>query len=186
MQLDEPLFGMRILPLQLSQDERVPQRASLCSQHHWRGLFSCGHRSTLGPARSIWRAVFVRINSAIRDGTPFRACYERRSVRRFLGNIEPRYSVCGILSGQETWQLQYSAQRFTLDNRAMTRRLLAISVDTLIKPVRGECFPFAPSIHRATRGTGGTTSHSTRSPKDGNQVAGYQDEREMYRTIAGT
>ena len=34
------------------------------------------------------------------------------------------------------------------------------------KSVRGECFPFAPSIHRATRGT--------------------QDEREMYRTIVGT
>src|SRR5665811_1600606 len=46
--------------------------------------------------------------------------------------------------------------------------------------------PFAPSIHRAARGTGGTTSHSTRPPNNSSQVAGYQDERKMYRTIVGT
>src|SRR5450759_1092869 len=75
--------------------------------------------------------------------------------------------------------------------------------EALNKSVRGECFPFAPSIHRATRGTGGTTdmttshltnpakdagqvigySHSTRLPNNSSQVAGYQDERKMYRTI---
>jgi hypothetical protein len=35
-------------------------------------------------------------------------------------------------------------------------------LEALIKSVRGECFPFTPSIRRATRGT--------------------QDERKMYRT----
>jgi hypothetical protein len=35
----------------------------------------------------------------------------------------------------------------------------------LIKSVRGECFPFAPSIHRTLRGTRG--------------------ERKMYRTMYG-
>jgi hypothetical protein len=67
--------------------------------------------------------------------------------------------------------------------------------EALNKSVRGECFPFAPSIHRATRGTGGTTdmttshltnpakdagqvigySHSTRLPNNSSQVAGYQE-----------
>ena len=37
--------------------------------------------------------------------------------------------------------------------------------EALNKPVRGEYFPFAPSIHRAARDT--------------------QDERKMYRTIVG-
>ena len=39
-----------------------------------------------------------------------------------------------------------------------------------------------PSIHRATRGTDETTSHSTRPSKDDVQVAGYRGEREIYRT----
>ena len=38
------------------------------------------------------------------------------------------------------------------------------------------------SIHRATHGTDGTTSHPTKQPKDGCQVVGYQGERGMYRT----
>src|SRR5450759_542997 len=76
--------------------------------------------------------------------------------------------------------------------------------EALNNSVRGECFSFAPSIHRATRGTGGTTdmttshltnpvkdagqvigySHSTRLPNNSSQVAGYQDERKMYRTTS--
>src|SRR5450759_5326725 len=56
--------------------------------------------------------------------------------------------------------------------------------EALNKTVRGECFSFAPSIHRATRGTGGTSSHSTRLPNNSSQVAGYQDERKMYRTTS--
>lgn len=55
-------------------------------------------------------------------------CCEKRSARHFLGNIKPQFSVCGILPGQETWQLQHSVQRFTLGNRAMTRKPLAIPV----------------------------------------------------------
>ena len=58
-------------------------------------------------------------------------------------------------------------------------RMLGRALD---KAVLGECFTFAPSIQRATRGTDETTSHSTMLPEDISQVAGYQDGREMYRT----
>jgi hypothetical protein len=50
--------------------------------------------------------------------------------------------------------------------QSIAKALPDIVKETLNKSVRAECFPFAPSIHRATRGT--------------------QDEREMYRSIVGT
>jgi methylthioribose-1-phosphate isomerase len=42
----------------------------------------------------------------------------------------------------------------------------------------------APCLHRAGRGTDETTGHSTKPASW--QVAGYQDERKMYRTIIWT
>ena len=65
-------------------------------------------------------------------------------------------------------------------------------------------FPVRPFDTPRTRGTDETTdkttshltkpltrqvigySHSTKLPNNISQVAGYQDEREMYRTIVGT
>ena len=73
-----------------------------------------------------------------------------------------------------------------MQERMLIPGMILFVKEAMNMSVRGECFPFDPSIHRAARGTDETTSHSTSLPKDGNQVAGYQGERKMYRTIAGT